>query len=463
MKDEFKVLKIVALILLVILLCIAAFGGLYTKANNVWHRMSSKFNYGMELGDVRQITFEYCLGEEEKEVYVDENGNYKGDVVKSNPTQEISLETTDQTSTEKAESNDDVKYNTEKRLIKDNDDSLKNIETFEKAKKIIKKRIASIGNSIDYDIRIDNETGNLVIETINDDEIVGSIEQAVLTKGDFKVIDEQTGVILLDKDDVDYVQANIYQVDESNYQTLLAVAFKGEAKDILKDVSNRYRLITKEDGTTETKYISVLVDNSKISTTYFGEELTSGVLQIPLGQKGKTALELKETYEAAVDLADLINRETLPIAYDLSQDILYKNNVTDAQRIIAMICFAVLVLGASIFLTIKFKKHGLVMSIINIGFIAASLIAIRYFSRDIPITLNSLIAFVMLEFANLCFIYLYLKDRKDNSIIKELYWETMKDYYLAIIPLVIVAFFFTFATSVSVSSSCIWINSSIYI
>ena len=58
----------------------------------------------------------------------------------------------------------------------------------------------------------------------------------------------------------------------------------------------------------------------------------------------------------------------------------------------------------------------------------------------------------MLEFANLCFAYLYLKDRKDSSIVKELYWDTMKDYYLAIIPLVVIAFFFTFATAVSVSS-----------
>ena len=144
MKDGLKFLKIVALILIVILLSIIAYGGLYQKQNNVWKKISSDFNVGMELDDTRQITFKYGTHEEEKEIYVDENGNYMGDVKTSSPASDLSLETTDGTAskeTDKAadDTADDVKYEKVTRVVKENDDSLRNIASYEKAKKIIKK------------------------------------------------------------------------------------------------------------------------------------------------------------------------------------------------------------------------------------------------------------------------------------------------------------------------------------
>ena len=457
MKDGLKILKIVALILIVILLSIIAYGGLYQKQNNVWKKISSDVNVGMELGDTRQITFKYGTHEEEKEIYVDENGKYMGDVKTSSPASDLSLETTDGTASKETDNTaentaDDVKYEKVTRVVKENDDSLRNIASYEKAKKIIKKRINDIGTNIDYDIRIDSETGDLVIETTNNDDVVGKIEQAVVTRGDFKVIDEQTGVILLTKDDVEYASAGIYQLENLKYQTALSFTMTSEGSAKLKDISNRYRAITKSDGTTETKYVSIYIDDSKIHTTYFGVELSGGVLQIPVGNEADTTTELTETREAAQELSELINQETMPIVYDVATDILYKNNISYTAKMVAVICFIVFVVVASIFLIVKFKKLGLMMSIINAGFIAASIIVIRKVSSDIPITINSLIAFVVLVFANICFSYLYLKNRKENSIIKELYWETMMNYYLAIIPLAIVAFFCTFASAVSVSS-----------
>ncbi len=454
MKDGLKKLKIVALIVIVVLLSIIAYGGLYRNVNNVWKKVSSDFNVGMELDDVRQITFKFGTHEEEKEVYVDENGKYMGDVVSSSPAADLSLETTEESTAKEEEKTEDsdVKYNKEKRVIKENEDDVRNIAAYERAKKIVKKRISDIGKNIDYNIRIDNETGDMVIETVNNDDIVGKIEQAVVTRGEFTMIDTQTGVILLTKDDIDYVSSGVVQIDSAKYQTVLAIAMTTDGAAKLKDISNRYRAITKDDGTVETKYVSILIDDSKINTTYFGEELSNGVLQIPLGETAPTQTELDETKEAAKDLADLINQETMPIVYDVSTDILYKNNITDTEKMAALICFIVFVVAGSVFLIVKFKKYGLMMSIINLGFIAASVIVIRKVSSDIPVTINSLIAFVMIVFANLCFSYLYLKNRKENSIIKELYWDTMMNYYLAIIPLAIVAFFFTFASAVSVSS-----------
>ena len=53
----------------------------YAKSKGIWTNALPKYNLGMELAGYQELHFELDSTEETKNIYVDENGNYKGDVI----------------------------------------------------------------------------------------------------------------------------------------------------------------------------------------------------------------------------------------------------------------------------------------------------------------------------------------------------------------------------------------------
>ena len=139
MEKVLKIVKIVTVTLIIILLSIIAFLGTYGKQNNVWKETTPEFNYGIELGKIRELRYVLDESEEEKTVYVDENGNVLGEVKEEASTNETDTES-QEVSEEKVNENK-LDYPTEVRKFKANEDSVKTKENFEKAKKIIQKRL----------------------------------------------------------------------------------------------------------------------------------------------------------------------------------------------------------------------------------------------------------------------------------------------------------------------------------
>ena len=148
MEKALKIIKIVVITLVVILLSLIAFCGVFSKQNNIWKNSIPEFNYGLELEGIRELRYVLDDSEEEKNVYIDSEGNILGEVKEeeeSNVTEDgISLnptnETEDSENVEETET-DKPNYATELRTIKANPDEVKTIENFEKAKSIIQKRL----------------------------------------------------------------------------------------------------------------------------------------------------------------------------------------------------------------------------------------------------------------------------------------------------------------------------------
>ena len=111
MEKVLKTIKIVTVTLLVVLLSIIAFCGTYAKQNNVWRSTLPEFNYGIELDGIRELRYILDASEEEKEVYVDENGNIVGEV----PEKTEESEAEDSKAEEKV---NNTGYKTETRKIK---------------------------------------------------------------------------------------------------------------------------------------------------------------------------------------------------------------------------------------------------------------------------------------------------------------------------------------------------------
>lgn len=84
------------------------------------------------------------------------------------------------------------------------------------------------------------------------------------------------------------------------------------------------------------------------------------------------------------------------------------------------------------------------------GYIAIVTLIFRY--TNVLITLNSLVALVGVVGINILFEYKLLENLKKNDDIRLVFTETMKQLYLAIIPVAIIAIIFTFMSSAVISS-----------
>ena len=117
---------------------------------------------------------------------------------------------------------------------------------------------------------------------------------------------------------------------------------------------------------------------------------------------------------------------------------------------IAIASFAVIVVILSIVMILKYKLNGIKVAILNVGYIAILTLALRY--TNVLITINSLIAFVGVVGINVLFTFKLLENLKKSDDVKLVFTETMKELYLTIIPVAIIAVIFTFMTG-AVSSS----------
>lgn len=462
MEKNLKRIKTIAVVLIVILITAIAFGGLYIKERGIWENKLPKFSFGMELDGIRELRFVLDISEEEKEIYLDSEGNYAGDVEKdtSNSSTNTNIDLVDESgnpinntdNTEKVEENKTEEqlpegYKIEKRLVKVNADEDINYENFEKSKKIIQQRLETL-ELYEYNIRLDNVTGELIVEVPDNDKV--QIEEALIgTRGKFEVVDTQNGLILLDNSNIKNVTST-YTHNEEGYQAYLIVQLNNEGKEELKNISNKYVTTTSETGTNSTKYVTIKLDGQKLLETYFGEELPNGVLQIPLGQPTEEYTDFSEVYSSTTRIAQMLNSDKLPLAYKLSGDNYIQSYVTNDMKNIALISFAIIVAILSIVMIVKHKLNGLKLSIFNVGYIATLVLIFKY--TNVLITFNSLIAFVGVVGINILFLFKLLNNLNNSQNVKLVFEITMKELYLAIIPVCIIAIVFTFMSGAVISS-----------
>lgn len=461
-----KKMKVLIVIMLSIFISLVAFWGVFQKQKGVWKNLVADYQYGMDIKGARELSYVIDDSEEEKYVYVDEEGNVKGEVWKEgSPTtaeDETSSEENGQEAKDENEAENEIPYAKETRNIKQNPDENLTKENFEMAKKIMQERFKKQGVS-EYNMRLDDVTGKLVVETNNENDNIELVESLVSQKGKFQIIDYQNGLVLMDNSDIK--KATVVSSNESNYKTYLQIEFNKEGAEKLREISKKYVEIPNEETeenqeseeehnqeeTEETKktYISVVFDDTTMMTTYFGEEMTAGLLQISVGQAREKYEDFVKDYESAQRIADVLNVGTLPIKYQLETDNFvkaeYTNQDSNTFKIIAIVAIALV----SIILTIKFKKNGALIAILAIGYIALVSILARY--TNVIITENSIIAFTIIIMMNYIAMKMLLKSlqMQEGEIA---YSQTMKKFYLATIPVDVIAIVFTFSKYAFINS-----------
>ena len=446
-----KILKAIVAFLLAIATTIIAFTGWYTYKNGIWEDKLAKVNLGMDLEGARHLRF--ILDETVTngvEVYVDDEGNYKGNVVANSTTENtISIDTLT------GETKEEIPYKTEKRDIKANEDSAITRENFELTKKIIQKRISK-ENNFEYNIRVDDLNKTIEIELPNDDDLVSEIQSDVVGKGKIVVTDTDTGVILMDNSDIKSAKATIgtSQSDTSKVQFYLSLTLNKEGKEKFHDMSIKYKThehSEDEENEEAQKSISVSVDGQVICQTTFADEMNGDIFNVffgsPISQSDQETYLAFVSYSAKV--ANAINSGILPLQFVQESDTFIVSNTKTPSILAAVAICPWIVVVAFVYFLVKYKSRGLVAFIVGVGYISTTIVLIRLIESDVVVTFNSLLAGLALVAINFAFIKeLYKNSENSNSA----FFNTLVNTYIIIIPLIVIAVVFTLYSNILLSS-----------
>lgn len=444
-KNLTRILMTILLVLISIAVIIIAFVGIYLPNLNKLKNIIPDYKLGTELEGIIEYRLVVDHSENEKEVYVDSNGNIKGEVKKDNNSNE-SVEV--KTDLEQAEdTTNDTGYKIETRKIKVNNDDALTKENFEKAKSIFEERLERAG-ATEYAIRLDDVTGNMVVELSQNDDVSYLYQIALSSYGEFDIIDNQTGVRLMDKSHLKNATV-VYDTDpESNTYTIyLQLTLDEEGTKLLKEMSKQYIEYTDSEGKSQKDYISIRVDGSSIMTTYFGEEYNQSILNIPISSN-VSASDLNSYSKSVEDIAFLLNQEVIPVKYTMNGSALFiGSNFNENIMNIFYWSIVIALVIILIVLFIKFGSAGLLAGILNAALIGLLTLVLKYVK--VTISISSMVAFFGVMLLNLIFLVLYLKKLKEQK--ENAYLETMKVFYSINFPVIVVAFIFTFFVSATVT------------
>lgn len=446
MEKFLKTVRLMAVLLLMVFVIVIGFIGVYARNNGIWGNVLPEYNLGMEFAGHNELHFELDTTEETKEIFVDENGNYKGDVIKQQIESDSEESTTIQSSI--IEENPETGYKIETRTIAKNEPDQINIENFEKTKKIIQKRLEQY-DLYEYNIRQDSVTGKIVLEIPNDSnsDLKASL---VTTVGKLEFVDAETGVLLLDDTNLKHASPYAMTNENSEYEVYLQLDFDEVGKGILEKITGEYIQKVDENGNAAAKTVEVRLDGQPIIVTSFKEPVTSGTIHVPMGNTTTDYNEYYQLVGSVQEVSNLLNDERLPLVYKITDEVGMQSIVTKNIINIAIIIYAVFVIVISAYMIIKYKLEGIKQAIFNIGYFATLLILFRYIS--ITITFNSLVALIALIVINYIFSIKFLDKFKKENNKKIALKETLKELYLAIVPVGIIAVIFTFMSAAVINS-----------
>lgn len=263
-----------------------------------------------------------------------------------------------------------------------NAEDLLTYDNYIKSKEIIEERLKFLEIS-DYLVRLDDATGAIDIE-IPEDATTDYFVEYTGMQGKFTMTDDETSEVLLDNNSLKKASIQ-YGTSSAGTTVYLVIEFNKEGSSKLQEVSNTYIKSTDSEGNDTTKKVKMSIDDQTIMTTYFGEEMTDGIMQIPLGTT-TNATDIQNYLKQASNISVFLNTEPLPIKYSVDINRFEYSDITENTLKIATIVLASIFAIMLIYMIIKYKANGILGALANVGFLALLLLAIRYGKVTLTIT-----------------------------------------------------------------------------
>ena len=376
-----KPLIILAYVIVILLISLVSFGGIYVKDKNKMTNVLRDYILGTDLGASRNIVIK--VDEENKELLTEEN--------------------------------------------------------YAKARDIVVSRLKYM--KLDYyEMKFDESTGTIYMD-VPENSRADYAAQYSVTKGEFKIEDNDTGELLLSKADVKETKVQ-YQTTESGTTVVLNIEFNKDGAEKLRNISNTYVQSTDSEGNDTTKKIKMSLDDTTIMTTYFAQEMTDGQMQVSLGTSSDSE-QIQNRITQATNIAVFLNTDTMPLTYKIDVNKSVYSSLTDNVLKIAIIVSIVIFALLLIYMIIKYKKEALLAVVTNIGFVAILLLIIRYTNVDITLTgLITIPISVIIQYVFLMNILKVKTEKIDNDSKVQRVKETIKNGIEKLIPVAVIAVVF---------------------
>lgn len=420
-KNKGMSLKKVLIILLIVLISLMSFIGLYNKRKNGISNLIPEYIKGSDLEGYRVVKIK--VDDTTKDIIKDSEGN----VIESATDEEIS---------EKGYTKTSEPVNSEEKLNKEN---------YLLSKEIISKRLESLKVS-DYKVRQDLDDGSIIVE-LKEDTNTDDIVSNIVTQGKFELQDNDTKEVLLNNSNIKDATV-LYNTTTSGTSIYLSIEFNKEGKDKLKDISNTYVSSTDADGNKTEKKVNLLIDDESILTTSFSSTILNGKLQLSVGSSTSTTNDtdtLNKYVKQAQNMSTILKNGNMPIKY-ASDSNKYIQTSIDEQIVKIVLIVVASILGLMFLaLIIKFKGKGLLAIISHIGFDAILLLIIRY--TNVEIGLGGIIALALVQIINYILLVMMLKENKTSDTKKAIVKFAYK-----IVPAYIISIVFTFMSFLPIYS-----------
>ena len=414
------------ILLIIVAICLASFVGIYTRQKGKMINLVPDYQFAMNLKGTR--TVKLVPNTSTKEVIRDAEGNE---------------------TTEGKDEEGNLKEGYTKEEIAINPEEILIWENYELAKKVLEKRLQAFGVQ-DYLVKQNPDNGMIIMELPNNamtDEVIANLNY----RGKLQILDSETKEVLINSEEVKRAGA-AYVNKEIGTMVYLSVEFKKEAVKKYEEITKTYVETTDEEGNSTTKKIEIQLDDETLTQTYFGETISNGVLQLPVGAISTDPEEISSYLHQASMLATLIDSGDTIIDYQVEEN-RYMSSYAVDENLIKSILYGILgiVIVSFLYLCIKYKVNGILASIASTGVIALLLLVLRY--TNVIISLEAIVAMVSILVANFYFVRHLLKGLQNgNATKKEIRKETYLRYLSILIPFGIAAVVFTFATWIPLSS-----------
>lgn len=423
-KNVMKTIKIITIILLIVLISMIGFFGIYKQNKNQMSNIVKDYKYAMDINGARTLKLT---------------------------------------------------------LNSENGDDVKTAENYETAKTIIEKRLKKLDVQ-EYKIGVNEETGEITVqipENTQTDEIVSNLT----TVGKFEIIDSETNDVLLDNSSIKSSKV-LYNTTQSGTSVYLEISFDKNGKNKLEEISKTYvksennttenttsedtnsteekennteeANTTSENSTSTEKKITMKIDDDEIMSTSFDETITTGKIQLSVGQASTDSSTVQGYVKQAQNVATVLDTGKLPVKYDVEKNQYVLSNISKQDLIYVAIAMAVVAIIGIIVLIVKYKTNGLLSGISYIGLSALYLIAIRY--TNVTISIDSIFAIGIILILNYIFTNMLLSnirkmnDSKVENAVGKSVSETYKKFFMRIIPICVVVITFCFANWIPMNS-----------
>ena len=424
-------------ILVIILISIVSFCGIHKRDLNTWKNILPKFELSRELSNTR--TFDFIVDKSTKSVEKEEDetdtttGENQKDNVETTTTDGV--EVINDASTKTAE---------EDKKIPINDPAILNKDNYKKSKSIVEKRLSDYKAS-DFSVRVDEKTGEISVATpyADNDE---SLIELITSPGKIEIIDTDSEEVLIDKSMISKTTAYYSQSSNSDesgetlYNLGLRISFTDAGQKKFKEIAKNHIETTDENGNSVKSTITVQIDgeDGRKYTTWFLPDENYTELPMTLYQNvSLDDMDVFNTYFNECLIQQIItNTDTMPIVYELNTGLYIESNLNN-EFIRNIIIVAVTIFGIFVIINIfKNKVDGIIISLIEMCYIAIHLLLIRY--AGVYLTLSGIITILLMAIANYILILaLYNKEKTIEKL------ESFGRFVLTIIPLIIIVLVFT--------------------